>query len=69
MIANTNKLLLANKKYKGKPYSHDKGDVNMELINAILEELKLRDSDKRGKMYNLSTLELICLAYSLGVKV
>lgn len=41
----------------------------MELINAILEELKLRDSDKRGKMYNLSTLELICLAYSLGVKV
>ena len=45
------------------------GGINMELINAVLEELELRDSDKRGKMYNLSTLELICLAYSLGVKV
>ena len=48
---------------------HDKGGVNMDLINAVLEELKLRDSDKRGKMYNLSTLKLICLAYSLRVKV
>lgn len=41
----------------------------MELINAVLEELQLRDSGKRGKMSNLSMLELICLAYSLGVKI
>lgn len=41
----------------------------MELKNAVLEELKLRDSGKRGKMSNLSTLEIICLAYSLGVKI
>ena len=41
----------------------------MELIKTIREELKLRDQGKRGKMGNISTIELICLAYSLKIRI
>lgn len=40
----------------------------MELIKTIIEEFELRSKGKRGKLDNVSDLELICLAHKLGIK-
>lgn len=40
----------------------------MELIKTIKEEFELRDKGERGKLTNISDLQLICLAYKLGIK-
>lgn len=41
----------------------------MELINAITEEIKLRDNGKFGKLNNLSYIELLCLAYKSHISI
>lgn len=37
------------------------------MYEVVKRELKLRDSDKRGTLGNLNYLELLVLAYKLGV--
>lgn len=37
------------------------------MYEVVKRELKLRDSDKRGTLRNLNYLELLVLAYKLGV--
>lgn len=44
------------------------GSDYMELVKTIIEEFHLRDRGERGKLTNLSDLQLICLAYKLGIK-
>lgn len=39
------------------------------LKAAIEKELKLRDEGKCGIMNNITTAELICLAYQLDIKL
>lgn len=39
----------------------------MELMHMILQELQLRDEGKRGRLENLNDLEVIALAYKLGL--
>ena len=39
----------------------------MGLIATVVDELKLRDEGQQGKLDNLSTVEVICLAYRLGL--
>ncbi len=41
----------------------------MELINAITQEIKLRDNGKIGKLNNLSYMELLCLAYKSHISI
>lgn len=41
----------------------------MELINAIREEIKLRDNGKTGKLGNLRYVELLCLAYKSHISI
>lgn len=43
-------------------------EIVMELIKEIIEEFRLREKGKRGKLENISDLQLICLAYKLGIK-
>lgn len=40
----------------------------MEFIRVVKEEVMLRYQGKRGKLSNLSTLEVIALAYRLNIK-
>lgn len=40
----------------------------MEFVKVVKEEMMLRDQGKRGKLSNLSTLEVIALAYRLKIK-
>lgn len=40
----------------------------MEFVRVVKEEMMLRDQGKRGKLSNLSTLEVIALAYRLKIK-
>lgn len=37
------------------------------MIEIVKQELELRDADKRGALGNLNYLELLALAYKLGV--
>ena len=37
------------------------------MYEAVKHELELRDVDKRGALGNLNYLELLALAYKLGV--
>ena len=37
------------------------------MCEAVKRELELRDADKRGTLGNLNYLELLVLAYKLGV--
>ena len=37
------------------------------MSEIILQEIKLRDNGKTGKLGNISYLQLLCLAYSLGL--
>lgn len=39
----------------------------MEFVRVVKEEMMLRDQGKRGKLSNLSTLEVIALAYKLNL--
>lgn len=39
----------------------------MEFIRVVKEEMMLRDQGERGKLSNLSTLEVIALAYKLNL--
>lgn len=41
----------------------------MEMIKAIKEEIALRDKGRIGKLGNLTTLQLIVLAYKLGIQL
>ena len=38
-----------------------------EMSEIILQEIKLRDNGKTGKLGNIRYLQLLCLAYSLGL--
>lgn len=40
----------------------------MELMKRVQEEITLRDQGKYGRLENLTNLELIALAYKLGIK-
>lgn len=37
------------------------------MYEVVKRELELRDTDKRGALGNLNYLELLALAYKLGV--
>jgi len=37
------------------------------MYEVVKHELELRDADKRGTLGNLSYLEVLCLAYKLGI--
>lgn len=37
------------------------------MYEVVKRELELRDNNKRGALENLSYLEVLCLAYRLGI--
>lgn len=41
----------------------------MGIQYAIMNEIKLRDSGKTGKLGKLSYMELLCLAYKENIQI
>lgn len=37
------------------------------MHETIIQEIKLRDNGRTGKLGNISYLQLLCLAYKLGI--